>query len=86
MRREVDEEILWDGPVATAYLGLIVDDSDPVGAVHLGVANRYELADCSAMAREDCLADARWERIDDVKADSESYETWSQCLIREAIP
>lgn len=84
-RREVNEEVAWDGPVATAELGLIVDDSNPVGLVHLGVAYRYELADTSATAREDCLADARWVTLDEARVDIESYESWSRILIEELV-
>lgn len=83
--REVAEEVAWDGPHASVDLGLLYDDGDAVSRVHIGVAYRYELADTSATAREDCLADARWEPIATVRDAIQGYESWSAIILREAL-
>lgn len=83
--RELSEEVCGMTSFIMEYLGLLYDPSDRVGAVHLGVTYRHELASPSAVSREDCLADARWMPIDEAKGRAESFEGWSQILLRDYL-
>jgi predicted NUDIX family phosphoesterase len=88
MWREVDEEVAIDPPLdthdpATApCVGLINDDSTPVGSVHFGVVHLVPLAEPSVRTREQHLiTGSGFIPIADARANSEQYETWSQfCL------
>jgi predicted NUDIX family phosphoesterase len=81
LRRELDEEVAISSPGTLTRVGLINDDSSPVGAVHLGVVYVYHLERPEVVAREDGLADAGFVSIDDVLAGRDRFETWSQITI-----
>src|SRR3954452_646713 len=85
LRRELDEEvdIRSDGPIGR--VGLINDDSNPVGRVHLGVVHLYDLDRPEVAPREDALADPEFVRRDDLSALRDRFETWSQIVI-DALP
>ena len=55
--RELDEEVEVRSPGPIRRLGLINDDSNPVGLVHLGVVHLYDLDRPEVIPREDALAD-----------------------------
>lgn len=80
--RELGEEVDADPPFASVFLGLIYDLSDEVSRVHLGVAYRFEFADTSAVAREDCLAYAEWMAIGEAKGREAGFEGWSKVVLR----
>lgn len=81
LRRELDEEVAIDSPGLLERVGLINDDSTPVGAVHLGVVYVYRLERPEVAAREDGLTDAGFVSLDDILAGRERFETWSQICI-----
>src|SRR5207302_9579435 len=58
LRRELDEEVEIGCDGAIRRVGLINDDSNPVGQVHLGVVHRYDLQRPAVVPREDGLAGA----------------------------
>lgn len=80
-RRELSEEIDGDPPIASAFVGLLWDMSNEVGRRHLGVVYRFEFGDMSAVAREDCLADARWISTGEVIGRESEFESWSRGII-----
>ena len=53
MRREIDEEVEVASPGRISRVGLINDDSTPVGQVHLGVVHLFELERPHVTAREE---------------------------------
>ncbi len=63
LRRELDEEVLVESPGVIRRVGLINDDSSPVGRVHLGVVHLYELERPEVSAREEGLAEAGFTTI-----------------------
>ncbi|WP_435009029.1 phosphoesterase [Tundrisphaera lichenicola] len=85
LRRELDEEVEVTSPGAIRRLGLINDDSNPVGLVHLGVAYLYELERPEVAPKEDALADPEFLRVADLPALRDQFETWSQLCI-DALP
>ena len=79
--RELDEEVEIRSPGTLARIGLINDDSNPVGLVHLGVVHRYDLDRPDLVPREDALADPLFLTIADLAARRDEFETWSQVCI-----
>ncbi|WZO95923.1 phosphoesterase [Isosphaeraceae bacterium EP7] len=81
LRRELDEEVKVDSPGRLSRIGLINDDSTPVGRVHLGVVHLYELDRPEVIPLEDSLADPVFLPVVDLPALSAEFETWSQVCI-----
>lgn len=81
LRRELDEEVALGSPGRIRRVGLINDDSTPVGSVHLGVVHLYELERPEVAPREDGLADAGFLALDAVRSLRDEFETWSQICI-----
>ena len=81
--RELEEEInlLCDGDwlVSKTNLGkLIVDTTNPVGEVHVGLFSK--LVYPHAQPQEE-LHDAKWLTVDELKASIDEYENWSKLII-----
>ena len=85
LRRELDEEVEVRSPGAIRRLGLINDDTNPVGRVHLGVVHLYELDRPEVVPREDALADPEFLEVAGLPALRHRFETWSQFCI-DALP
>jgi predicted NUDIX family phosphoesterase len=83
--RELEEEVEIRSPGRISRLGLINDDSNPVGLVHLGVVHLYDLDRPEVVPREDALADPEFVPIVDLPARRDEFETWSQICI-DALP
>jgi predicted NUDIX family phosphoesterase len=81
LRRELDEEVEVSSPGKIVRLGLINDDSTPVGSVHLGVVHLYELDRPSVHPREEGLADPEFLDVSDLRGKLGEFETWSQICI-----
>lgn len=62
-------------------IGLINDDSNEVGQVHLGVVHLVELAEPIVTAREKDLLDARFSSPQDLEVMLDQFETWSQIAL-----
>ncbi len=81
MRRELDEEVEVTSPGLLRRVGLINDDSTPVGQVHLGVVHLFELERPQVAAREEGLAEAGFLPLSNVFLIQQEFETWSQICI-----
>jgi predicted NUDIX family phosphoesterase len=82
LRRELEEEVLVSSPGVLRLVGLINDDSTPVGQVHLGVVHVYELEQPSVSPREDDLIETGFIPVDRLRDDWDAFETWSQICIQ----
>jgi len=78
MLRELTEEVELGCEYRETMLGLINDDSTPVGEVHLGVVHLFELASASATPREAGLANAGFASLSELRERASEFETWSQ--------
>ena len=82
MRRELEEEI----DIACQYdqdlVGLINDDQNDVGKVHLGIVHVFRVHEPNVSAREMEISDAGFLPADEILADLDSYETWSQICLK----
>ena len=81
VQRELHEELRMDGHFQTRIVGLINDDSTPVGQVHFGVVHLCELGEDNVSRGEPCITDLRFLTLDELKGRREQMENWSQlCL------
>ena len=82
LRRELDEEVDVASDGSIRRVGLINDDSTPVGQVHLGVVHLYDLAEPAVTQREEGLAEAGFVPLNELRDQAERFETWSQICLR----
>ncbi len=81
--REIEEELELPGGYESRIIGLLNDDSNPVGQVHLGIVHLVDLASDRVMSREDALVDLKFSLLEDLNGPSYGrLETWSQHCIR----
>jgi predicted NUDIX family phosphoesterase len=81
VEREIDEELHITGSHTQEILGLINDDSNEVGQVHLGVVHLFTLESDEVTAGEDNIADLTFFSLDELQARRDQLESWSQiCL------
>lgn len=85
MLRELAEEVDLDTPYAELCLGLINDDSTPVGQVHLGIVHIFDLERPNAQPREQALTQAGFAPLADLRRRRGQFETWSQILLAEGV-
>jgi predicted NUDIX family phosphoesterase len=81
LRRELDEEVAVASDGRMSRVGLINDDSTPVGQVHLGVVHVYDLERPAVAPREDDLAEAEFVPLARLLDQRDQFETWSQICI-----
>lgn len=81
VQREVEEELNLGEIIAQKTVGLINDDSTPVGSVHLGVVHVFELGEAKAESNEDEIVDVEFLSKEELLAERDLLEAWSQiCL------
>ena len=81
LAREVAEEV----DIGTTYqercIGLLNDDSTPVGAVHLGIVHVFTLAEPKVERREKVLTRAGFASLAELRRERAEFETWSQFVL-----
>ena len=81
MQRELDEEVAIESEYSERCVGLINDDKNEVGQVHLGIVHLFTLEHPRVTPREDEIAQAGFRPLEEMLAEIEPFETWSQiCL------
>ncbi|CAN5580486.1 NUDIX domain-containing protein [soil metagenome] len=81
LRREWAEEVDADFEPGFVPLGLLNDDTDPVGAVHLGVVYTADAAGRRVTVREHHKLEGWFAPRHEVHAVHDRLETWSQLLL-----
>ena len=66
MRRELDEEVAIDTPYQSACVGLLNDDENEVGRVHLGVVHIFDVEEPNVSPREDEIIDAGFRPVQEI--------------------
>jgi predicted NUDIX family phosphoesterase len=84
LRREWEEELVADWSPDFRLIGLLNDETNPVGAVHLGVVFEVEAAGRPVDVRERDKLSGSFVDPDRVRAVWDRLETWSQ-LVAGAI-
>jgi predicted NUDIX family phosphoesterase len=82
LRREWEEEVEADWPPDFELVGLLNDDSNPVGAVHLGVVFTVESEGRPVEVRERDKLSGAFVEPEAVRAAWDRLETWSQLVAR----
>ena len=81
LQRELHEELKMDGRFETRIIGLINDDSTPVGRVHFGIVHLCELGDREVSKGEAVITDLQFLTLPELISRRDRMETWSQlCL------
>jgi predicted NUDIX family phosphoesterase len=81
IRRELAEEVVLDEVPPIEYLGIINDDSTPVGQVHVGLVAAARLTRPAVRLRDAALVDGRFDPPVSLLGRAAEFETWSQlCL------
>ena len=80
LRREWREEIAADFDPAFTFLGLLNDDEDPVGAVHLGFVYAADVAGRAVGIRETDKLSGEFREPHEVAALADRMESWSRLL------
>lgn len=84
-RREIEEELLVDGTYRIQPVGLLNDDSNPVGAVHVGLV-QILIVQGSVRIREQDLLEGRMatpRELAVLRAQGADFESWSSIIIDE---
>jgi predicted NUDIX family phosphoesterase len=85
LRREWAEELEAAWEPEFRLVGLLNDDSNPVGAVHLGVVFEVQADGRAAQVREHDKLTGHFASTDEVAAAVDRMETWSQLVVRELL-
>lgn len=86
--RELDEEVKLsrrNRAMPVDFAGLISDDSDDVGQVHLGVVLIVDLASPAVSLRDRALTNGHWATTEELSRDRDKLETWSRICMDHAI-
>lgn len=81
IHREIAEEVRIDGAYGLDIAGMVNYDGDAVGKVHLGVIILLSVEEPAIYPREENLKYAYFRRIEDLRADKDRLETWSQQVV-----
>ena len=82
VEREIDEELNITGGHQNRIVGLLNDDSNDVGKVHLGVVHIFDLESEDVTSAEDALANLAFQSSDDLTGKLHgSLETWSRFCV-----
>jgi predicted NUDIX family phosphoesterase len=82
MLRELAEEVAMETAYTEKCVGLINDDETPVGQVHLGVVHLFDVSEPLVQPRETEILDAGFRPVDEILAELDHFESWSQIVVR----
>lgn len=83
MRRELDEEVIIDTEYDAFCVGMINDDENEVGKVHLGIVHLFNASKPNVLARESDIINAGFLPATQLIDEIDQFETWSQICLRE---
>ena len=83
--RELNEELHITGTYTTRTVGVLNDDSNPVGAVHVGLVQVVQVRGTVDIRETDVL-EGEWVTAEELRerlAAGANFETWSQLLVEQ---
>lgn len=83
--RELEEELQLPSSFQAEHikpLALLNDDSNDVGAVHLGIVHHCTLSSEVVTAKEEAIAELGFFTQEELETRCEEFETWSQLVIQ----
>jgi predicted NUDIX family phosphoesterase len=81
MLRELQEEVYIESLWSERCIGLINDDSTPVGQVHLGIVHVFDLAEPRVRRREQALTQVGFAPVAELLGRRDEFETWSRFVL-----
>jgi len=81
IEREIAEELVLVGGHQQRVIGLINDDSNEVGSVHLGVVHLFDIDSAEVHSNEEAIQDLRFETLDELMTHGETLESWSRICV-----
>ena len=81
VEREIAEELRIGGTHTQTVIGLINDDSNEVGQVHLGVVHLFELSSDDVQSNEDAIQDLQFVPLAELAANANGLESWSKFCV-----
>jgi len=85
MQREITEEVYLDAGAHQTCLGLINDDSTPVGSVHLGIVHIFDLDSAQVRPREESILNTGFAPPAELLSERDQFETWSQICLQQLV-
>ncbi len=85
LNREIDEEIYLPKIQSVQFGGIINDNTNEVGSVHLGLLFFIRLENKSFEIREKEMMSGEWVLKKDLQSNIAQMETWSQIVTRDCI-
>lgn len=82
VEREIVEELVLKGNHTQKVIGLINDDSNEVGQVHLGVVHLFDLDHDEVSSNEDAILDLHFASLEELTAAADNLETWSSICVK----
>jgi predicted NUDIX family phosphoesterase len=83
VERELNEELIFEVHHHNRIIGLLNDESNPVGQVHLGIVHLIDVESDAVHSNEDALADLTFTPLAELNGPLfDKLETWSQACIR----
>ncbi len=82
MKRELEEEVVIDSPFTQQCVGMINDDENEVGQVHLGIVHVLDLERPHVRSRETDISESGFSLAEDLVTEIHEFETWSQICLR----
>jgi predicted NUDIX family phosphoesterase len=82
LMRELQEEISIASSFVERPLALLNDDSNPVGAVHLGIVHQCQLLAPDVSANEQAIAELGFLSLEELAGRHDQLETWSQLVVK----
>ncbi len=86
LQREIEEELLIQGPWQARPVGVLNDDANPVGRVHFGMVHVVDVNRPDVAVREADALSGHLAPLSEVLAAREQMETWSQLILDAVDP
>ena len=82
MKRELDEEVIINTKYEQKCVGLINDDENEVGKVHLGIVHIFDVEAPQVEANESEIVDCQFTPVSQLIEEIGDFESWSQICLR----
>jgi predicted NUDIX family phosphoesterase len=82
LMREVNEEVAISSPYKYKVAGLLNDDSNEVGQVHLGIVHIFDLAKPLVAPKEKSINETKFMGKAELLEHRDEFENWSQICIQ----
>lgn len=86
LRRELEEELILEGSWRARLVGVLNDDTNPVGQVHFGLVHVVDVDSARIEVRESETLSGRLAASDEIRQLYDRMETWSQLILDAADP